>query len=173
MFFYYSGHGAPDARTGQAYLVPWDGDPGFLGTTAYPLDEVYAALNKLRVKEVIVVLDSCFSGAGGRSVLAKGVRPMVITVDPGFLPQGKMVLFTAASREEMTGGLDDQGHGIFTYYFLKGLSGAAKNSGGAVTLKGLYEYVKPLVQDAARRQNRDQTPILYGLQQDHSLIRFE
>lgn len=173
VFFYYSGHGAPDAKTGQAYLVPWDGDPGFLGTTAYPLDEVYAALNKLRAKEVVVVLDSCFSGAGGRSVLAKGVRPMVITVDPGFLPQGKMVLFAAASREEMTGGLDDQGHGIFTYYFLKGLSGAAKDSGGAVTLKGLYEYVKPLVQDAARRQNRDQTPILYGLQQDRSLIRFE
>lgn len=173
VFFYYSGHGAPDPKTGQAYLVPWDGDPSFLGTTAYPLDEVYASLGELRVKEVIVVLDSCFSGAGGRSVLAKGVRPMVITVDPGFLPRDKIVLFTAASREEITGGLDDQGHGIFTYYFLKGLSGAAKNKAGAVTLKGLYEYVKPLVQDAARRQNRDQTPVLFGPEQDRSLIRLE
>jgi hypothetical protein len=53
------------------------------------------------------------------------------------------------------------------------LSGAAKNASGAVTLKGLFEYVKPLVQDAARRQNRDQTPVLYGLQQDHPIIRFD
>jgi uncharacterized caspase-like protein len=98
---------------------------------------------------------------------------MVITVESGFLPQGRLALFAAASRDEVTGGLDEQGHGIFTYYFLKGLSGAAKNASGAVTLKGLFEYVKPLVQDAARRQNRDQTPVLYGLQQDHPIIRFD
>lgn len=172
VFFYYSGHGAPDTKTGEAYLVPWDGDPQFLATTAYPLKEVYAALEKLPAKEVTVVLDSCFSGAGGRSVLATGLRPMVITVESGFLPQGRLALFAAASRDEVTGGLDEQGHGIFTYYFLKGLSGAAKNASGAVTPKGLFEYIKPLVQDAARRQNRDQTPVLYGLQQDHPLVRF-
>jgi hypothetical protein len=173
VFFYYSGHGAPDTKTGEAYLVPWDGDPQFLATTAYPLKEVYAALEKLPARDVTVVLDSCFSGAGGRSVLAAGLRPMVITVESGFLPQGRLALFAAASRDEVTGGLDEQGHGIFTYYFLKGLSGAAKNASGTVTLKGLFEYVKPLVQDAARRQNRDQTPVLYGLQQDHPIIRFD
>jgi hypothetical protein len=173
VFFYYSGHGAPDTKTGEAYLVPWDGDPQFLATTAYPLKEVYAALEKLPARDVTVVLDSCFSGAGGRSVLAAGLRPMVITVESGFLPQGRLALLAAASRDEVTGGLDEQGHGIFTYYFLKGLSGAAKNASGAVTLKGLFEYVKPLVQDAARRQNRDQTPVLYGLQQDHPIIRFD
>lgn len=173
VFFYYSGHGAPDAKTGEAYLVPWDGDPKFLATTAYPLKEVYAALEKLPARDVLIVLDSCFSGAGGRSVLAKGLRPMVITVEPGFLPQGRLALFAAASRDEVTGGLDEQGHGIFTYYFLKGLSGSAKDAAGTVTLKGLYEFAKPLVQDAARRQNRDQTPVLYAPQQDRPLIRFE
>jgi hypothetical protein len=173
VFFYYSGHGAPDARTGEAYLVPWDGDPKFLATTAFPLKEVYAALEKLPARDIVVVLDSCFSGAGGRSVLAKGLRPMVITVETGFLPQGRLALFAAASRDEVTGGMEEQGHGIFTYYFLKGLSGAAKDKSGTVTLKGLYEYAKPLVQDAARHQNRDQTPVLHGLQQDRPLIRFE
>jgi uncharacterized caspase-like protein len=173
LFFYYSGHGAPDTKTGEAYLVPWDGDPKFLATTAYPLKELYAALEKLRVKEIIVVLDSCFSGAGGRSVLAKGARPMVITVEAGFLPSGNMTFFGAAARDEISGGLDEQGHGLFTYYFLKGLSGAAKDASGAVTLKGLYNYLKPLVQDEARRQNRDQTPVLHGLQQDRLLVRFE
>jgi len=30
VFIYYSGHGAPDPRTGDAYLVPYDGDPSFI-----------------------------------------------------------------------------------------------------------------------------------------------
>jgi len=173
VFVYYSCHGAPDAKTGEAYLVPWDGDPKFLATTAYPLKDLYAALEKLPAKDIVVVLDSCFSGAGGRSVLAAGLRPMVITAESGFLPRGRLALFAAASRDEVTGGMEEQGHGIFTYYFLKGLSGGAKDASGTVTLQGLFDYTKPLVQDAARRQNRDQTPVLHGLQQERALARFE
>ena len=29
VFVYYSGHGAPNTKTGDAYLVPYDGDPSF------------------------------------------------------------------------------------------------------------------------------------------------
>ena len=72
VFIYYSGHGAPDPKTGGAYLVPYDGDPSFIAETGYPLKRMYDALGKLQAKEIIVALDSCFSGAGGRSVIAKG-----------------------------------------------------------------------------------------------------
>ncbi|MFH2205177.1 MAG: caspase family protein, partial [Elusimicrobiota bacterium] len=155
VFFYYSGHGAPDAQTGDAYLVPWDGNPQFLKSTAYPLKRLYASLDKLRAKRVIAALDACFSGAGGRSVLAKGARPLVMKIQEGVVPQGKIVLFAAASGDEITSTLDREGHGIFTYYFLKGLA-----ADGRVTAQGLYEYLKPKVQDQARRQNREQTPSL-------------
>ena len=47
---------------------------------------------------------------------------------------------------------------MVTYFFLKGLNGAAKNASGEVTAKSLYRYLKPRVQDEARRQNREQTP---------------
>ncbi len=173
VFFYYSGHGAPDPKTGEAYLLPWDGDPRFLETTAYPVRDLYGTLDKLPAEDVIVALDACFSGAGGRSVMAKGSRPMGITVSPAALPHGKLVLFGAASGDEITGSLEEQGHGLFTYYFLKGLSGAAKSPSGTVTLQSLYDYLKPLVQDAARRQNRDQTPVLYGASQERVLLRLE
>ncbi|MCG2813467.1 MAG: ankyrin repeat domain-containing protein, partial [Thermodesulfovibrionales bacterium] len=78
VFVYYSGHGAPNPKTGDAYLVPYDGDPSFIEETGYPLKRLYAKLDKLPAREIIVVLDSCFSGAGGRSVLAKGARPLVM-----------------------------------------------------------------------------------------------
>jgi len=162
VFFYFSGHGAPDFASHQAYLVPYDGDPNFLNKTAYPLKRLYVDLKALKVKRVIVVLDSCFSGAGGRSVLAEGARPLVMKLDTAVEPDGMLVLFAAASAQEITSTLKEQGHGIFTYYFLKGLGGAAENKSGTVTFKGLYDYLRPKVQDEASRQNRDQTPLLEG-----------
>lgn len=158
VFFFYSGHGASDTRSGKAYLVPWDGDAQFLRSTAYPLGKLYSSLNSLRAKQVVIALDTCFSGAGGRSVLAKGARPLVTTVADEKVPGGKLVLFMAAATDEITSISEKQGHGIFTYYFIKGLNGAAMNAVGKVTAKSLYRYLKPKVQNEAHLQNREQTP---------------
>lgn len=170
VFFYFSGHGAPDPKDGSSYLVPWDGDASYLKSTAYPLKNLYATLSALKAKAVFAALDACFSGTGGRSVLAKGARPLVLKQSASAVPQG-LTVFAAASGEQITSTLEDQGHGTFTYYFLKGLSGAAKEDSGAVTAQGLHDYLKPKVQDAARRQNRDQEPSLHS-QSDRELIRF-
>lgn len=159
VFFYYSGHGAPDPKTGQAYLVPVDGDAEDLDSTAYPIKQLYTKLGNLKAHHVIVALDSCFSGAGGRSVLAKGTRPLVSTIDFGGLPNN-MIALTASDKSEISGTIEDQGHGAFTYFMLKGLAGAAKNASGAVTVQSLYDYLTPKVQDAARLHNRDQSPQL-------------
>ncbi len=170
--FYFSGHGAPDIKTGLAYLVSWDGDANFLENTGYPIKRLYEKLGALKAKKVLVALDACFSGAGGRSVLAKGARPLVSKVDTGPAPSEKLTVFSAASGEQITSTLESQGHGTFTYYFLKGLEGDAKDSSGVVTARGLYQYLKPKVQDAARRQNRDQEPGLQAPAQDAEIVRF-
>jgi len=160
VFVYFAGHGAPDPETGQTYLLPWDGDPKFLADTGYPLKQLYAKLDALPAKRVIVALDACFSGAGGRSVLPTGARPLVTKVDTAKGAAGRLVVFSAAAADEITGTAPGQGHGLFTYYFLKGLNGAAPPEGGAVTVQQLYDYLAPNVEDAARRDNRDQTPQL-------------
>lgn len=162
VFVYFSGHGAPDPATGQAFLVPWDGSPSFLNKTAYPLKKLYAGLGELKARQVLVVLDSCFSGAGGRSVLAEGARPLVAKVDVAPAAEGKVTVFAAASGGEIAAALKESGHGLFTYHFLRGLGGEAADATGAVGVRALYDYLKPKVQDAASRQNRDQTPILAG-----------
>lgn len=159
VWVYYSGHGAPDARSGAAYLLPWDGDPQFLDDTGYPIKRLYAKLDALKAKRVIVAMDACFSGAGGRSVLAKGLRPLVTKIDAG-RAGGKTVALTASAADEVSGTLEDQGHGLFTYHLLRGLNGAAADPRGRVTLAGLYDYLVPKVRDEARRQNREQTPQL-------------
>ena len=162
VFVYYSGHGAPNPKTGEAYLVPYDGDPAFVESTAYPVKNLYAALDKLPAKDIMVVLDSCFSGAGGRSVIAKGARPMVIAVENPILSTGKTVVLAASSGEQISSTFEEQGHGLLTYYFLKGLQGEGDlNKDGAIEMAELFEYVKPNVQRVARKQyNNEQTPQL-------------
>jgi uncharacterized caspase-like protein len=156
VFFYFSGHGAPDAATGQAFLMPWDGDAKFLDSTGYPVKKLYAHLAALKAKRIVVALDSCFSGAGGRSVIAKGARPLMTRVDAALPASDKLTVLAAASGEEITGSAEAEGHGLFTYYLLKGLN----DRDGSATVKSLYDYLRPQVQDAARRDNRDQTPQL-------------
>jgi hypothetical protein len=157
VFIYYSGHGAPEPTTGEAYLVPWDGDPRFLQSTAYPIKQLYDHLGKLKAKSTIVALDSCFSGAGGRSVLAEGVRPLVVKYDDGGAASSALTILTASGGDEITSTLSDQGHGLFTYFLLKGLTKGKRDA------KDLYNFIKPRVQDEANRQNRQQTPALLGV----------
>lgn len=162
VFVYYSGHGAPNLKSGEPYLVPYDGDPAFVESTTYPLKRLYAALNKLPAKEVVVMLDSCFSGAGGRSVIAKGMRPMVLSIENPILASGKTMVLAASNGNQVSSTFDEQGHGLLTYYFLKGIQGDGDlNKDGAIDLAELYEYVRPNVERVARNQfNNEQTPQL-------------
>jgi hypothetical protein len=164
VFIYYSGHGAPNTKSGEAFLVPYDGDPTFVDRTGYPIKRLYAALAKLPTTDVTVVLDSCFSGAGGRSVIAKGMRPMALTVEDPMLGSGDTIVLAASSGDQVSGTYEEQGHGLLTYYFLKGLQGDGDtNRDGVIEMTELYDYVKPNVQRIARKQhNNEQTPQLLG-----------
>jgi len=153
VFIYYSGHGAPEPKTGDAYIVPYDGDPNYLEVTGYPLKRLYEKIGKLPAKEIVVVLDSCFSGAGGRSVIAKGARPLIIMTDMPAISQNIAVL-SASQSSQISISSYEKGHGIFTYYFLKALKEGKK------TIADIYEYIKPLVEDEAKQLNVQQSPAI-------------
>ena len=159
VYFFYSGHGAPDPEKGTAYLVPWDGDPEFLQSSAYPLSLLYKDLTSLEAKEIVVFLDSCFSGAGGRSLIAANLRPLVTVQDSPRLGS-KLSVLTASTGGEVAESSDAKGHGLFTYYLLRGLQGDADAQEGHVRLDGLFQYVERNVLKAAHRENREQHPKL-------------
>lgn len=164
VFVYFSGHGAPNPKTGDAYLVPYDGDPAYIDTTGYSLKRLYDSLAKLPAKEVIVLLDSCFSGAGGRSVIAKGARPMGLSTEKAMVTGGKTVVMAASSGDQISSTYTTKSHGLLTYFFLKGLQGEGdQNKDGVLDIKELFDYVKPQVERVARREfNNEQTPQLMG-----------
>ena len=162
VFVYYSGHGAPNPKTGDAYLVPYDGDPQFIDQTGYSLRRMYDALGKLPAKEIIVVLDSCFSGAGGRSVLAEGARPLVMNLQKSVILSRNMTVMAAASGDQISSTYRDKGHGLFTYFLLKGIKNEhVTRPDGSIKIDDLFGYIKPQVERIARKQyNNEQTPQL-------------
>ncbi len=163
VFVYYSGHGAPNLSSGDTYLVPYDGDPSFIDQTGYSLDRMYAALGQLAAKKVVVALDSCFSGAGGRSVIPRGARPLVMNLKTASVPKDITVL-SASSGEQISMSYNENGHGLFTYFLLKGIKTRdVVGEDGSIDVETLFAYVKPQVQSIARKNyNNEQTPQLIG-----------
>jgi hypothetical protein len=168
VFIYFSGHGAPDPKTGGGFLVPYDGDPSFIAETGYSLKRLYAALEKLPAKRIVVALDSCFSGGGSRSVMAKGARPLVMNLQGDMVATQNMSVLSASSGTQISSTYDEKGHGLFTYFLLKGIKDKdVVNPDGTLKVDDLFAYVKPQVELIARKQyNNEQTPQLMGAKKD-------
>jgi len=158
---YYAGHGAPDPQSGDAYIVPYDGDPNYLPDTGYPLKRLYERLEKLPAKQVVVMIDACFSGAGGRGVLATGARSLVRVEKVA--PKGdRIAVLTSTQGTQISTSSSEKQHGLFTYYLLKALQDNNRD------LASVYEYLHSRVEDEAKRMNVEQTP---AISPDSSAIR--
>ena len=146
---YFAGNGAVDSKNRAEYLLPYDGDLNALAETALPLSRFYAALGRLRAGAT-VVLDACFSGSGARSAPAADARPLrAEEIAP--VPSGVTVIRAAGPAQ--TCGLDKNGGGLFTHYFLKGLKEREGN------LKAAFDFLQLEVKKAARDDlNIDQDP---------------
>jgi hypothetical protein len=155
VYVYFSGHGAPNPKSGESFLVPYDADPTYIEETGYSIKRLYAQLAKLPARSVLVAMDSCFSGAGGRSVIAKGVRPL-ISVRRSAIPP-PLTVITASSGEQVSNSYQEKGHGLFTYFFLQAL----KDNGA--DFHAVFDELKPQVTRVARREyNSTQVPELRG-----------
>jgi Caspase domain len=160
IYLFFSGHGAPDGAEGTPFLLPYDGDPAALDRTAIPLQQILDRLEQSKAENAIAMVDTCFSGAGGRSVLPEGARPLV-RVKKTKAP-AKVALLSASSGEQISGPSANKKNGVFTHFLTIGIGqGKADADGdGQVTLEELATFVKPRVTREAKKQGRDQTPEL-------------
>ena len=153
IIFYYAGHGIPDESSRTAYLLPVDG----IGTdvsTGYKLDDLYAVLGKMPAENVTVFMDACFSGSKREEGMLASARGVAIKARSG-MPQGNMVVFSAAQSDETAYPNNEEKHGMFTYFLLKKL----QDTKGDVTLHELGEYITTNVsQQSILLNGKSQTP---------------
>ena len=150
---YYAGHGIPDESSKSAYLLPVDGS-GTDVTTGYKLDDLYATLGNMPASRIAVFMDACFSGSKREQGMLASARGVALKAKSG-VPQGNMVVFSAAQGDETAYPNREQQHGLFTYYLLKKL----QDTEGNVTLKDLGDYVtKQVSQQSLLLNDKRQTP---------------
>jgi len=158
---FFSCHGVCDIKTQEPYLLPYDADPDYALTTGYALKQVYESLSKLNAQSVTVFIDTCFSGMSrDRQMLMADAKN--INVVPRTPKVGKnVVVLSASQNDQISSGFKDKKHGLFTYYLLKGLQGAAdKNKDNGINLDELVNYVKENVSQEAVYLDREQTPVV-------------
>ncbi len=153
LIIYYAGHGIPDNKTKDAFLMPVDAD-GTDTDVCISLSKLYNNIDSKNLNRCVVFIDACFSGAqrgGDMIVAARGVKLKPKEV----IPEGKTIVFSATSGDEAAYSHKNEQHGLFTYFLLSKL----QESKGKVNLGELAEYLSEKVAFESRRINNiAQTP---------------
>ncbi len=148
IFIYYAGHGTPVKLDDdwKNYLIPWDGDAQALEDTGYLLSDLYKQLSRFSSHKIYLVFDACFSGKSGRNksieYITKGTRAVQISMEKPMASSNTFV-YSAATKDQVSYPFELMKHGLFTYYFLKGLKD------GKLSNNQLQEYLSSEVPKAA------------------------
>ena len=150
---YYSGHGIPDEKSKEAYLLPVDGSSKDT-STGISTKSLYDKLKAMNSKSIIVFLDACFSGAkrdGSMLIQSRGTA-LKAKKDP---VGDNTVVFSAAQGDETAFPYRSKQHGMFTYFLLEKM----QQSGGCTTMGELYDYVtKEVKRNSYLENSKAQTP---------------
>lgn len=165
VLIYFAGHGF--VYNGKVYLAPTDFDKGNPTATGYSTEALGAAFGgKIKGKWKVLLTDACHSGAVTSET---DVR----TINSRLLDLNRSLFSLTASRDREQSFESPEwggGHGIFTYYVVKGMEGEADESrDGIVTADELSNYVQRNVREASGgRQN----PTLGGSFDNNMLLAY-
>ena len=163
LIIYFAGHGLASSDGKELYLLPQDGDSDLLARTAISREEIFQIVSKLKPKSVTIFFDTCYSGVSrdDESLLASA-RPVRIVADDQQTPEN-FTIFSASQLDQISSGLKEAKHGIFSYYLMKGLEGNADtNNDKKITNGELLAYMDENVSQKASELGRQQNPSLAG-----------
>ena len=147
VLIYFAGHGF--VYEGQGYLAPYDVDPANIKGTGFPMRELGDVVgNKIHAHWKMLLTDACHSGA---------ISPEETQNLNNTLAGLHDSLFSLTASRDRESSYEDPGlkggHGIFTYYVVQGMEGAADTSrDGIVTADELAEYVHTQVRQYTKGQ---------------------
>lgn len=155
VILYFSGHGVVESSTQQPVLCMADTNTSDLMTTGLGMQELLQMLGHSSAHQQLLCLDTCHSGnmvlLGGNRGRARDVEASQTSLNstPKFMDllrqraaksKGFCALLSC-DRGQQSWEFPELGHGVFTYYLMQGLLGAAADSQGIIEADGLYKYV--------------------------------
>ena len=164
LIIFFAGHGLASNDGKELYLLPQDSDPDLLSRTAYSRNELFETILNLKPKNVTIFLDTCFSGISrDEKTLLASARPIRVVADEQSNVPDNFTIFSASQMDQISSGLKEVKHGIFSYYLMKGLEGKAdSNNDKKITNGELLAYMDENVSQKALELGRQQNPSLAG-----------
>ena len=139
LFVFFAGHGL--AYKDDLYLLPVDGRPEVVASTAVSRAELFSDIAKTGAASITVFLDSCYSGLSRDGDALVSARPVMLKETEATFPANFHV-FSAASSNQVSRPLDEKKHGLFSYFLMKGLEGKANTDrDDKLTTAELHQYV--------------------------------
>lgn len=171
VFVFFAGHGTTSLNSNTPFLLPYDGDANYPEQTGYALSTLITNISNLNIKNATVFIDACFSGISRTSQpLIANARPLVFNATLPTIP-ANISLMTSTQDNQISCGMDDRRHGIFSYYLLKGLQGRADlNANKKITLQELYDFIKPNVENTALLGDKIQKPQLISNSPNSTIV---
>ncbi|MDC0520443.1 caspase family protein, partial [Candidatus Pelagibacter sp.] len=163
LIIFFAGHGLASSDGKELYLLPQDGNPDRLERTALSRTDLFKEIISLNPKSVTMFLDTCYSGVSrDEQMLLASARPIRIVADEQDTPNN-FTIFSASQLDQISSGLKEANHGIFSYYLMKGLEGKADtNQDKQITNGELLAYMDENVSQKASELGREQNPSLAG-----------
>lgn len=150
VYIYLSGRAVVDQETGVVSLLPYDGTRAAASRT-FSLARLQRALTKASVKQAVLMLDLSLEPSSG-SDPGRAVPPRWTQQDSGGEPDRTMLMIGNSGMQEAQAYQPGQ-HGLFTYFLLKGLRGAADlDKSGHVLTGELCAYVHGQVSAVTQTQ---------------------
>lgn len=160
VFVFFSGHGLANGK--KLLLLPYDGDVAVLNDSAIRRKDIIDAFVHAGAASTTLFLDTCFSGSTrGKESLWASARPIAITVTDEAIPPS-VTIFAAAGNDQLSSALAATGHGLFSYYVMKGLEGGAAGGGHSITSANLEAYLTDHIPQEAAKLGRSQSPQMQG-----------
>jgi uncharacterized caspase-like protein len=169
---YFAGHGSPESPESvqNLFLLPTNARYDNIAVTGFPMWDVETALKRfIKARRVVIIADACHAAGVGQSfdVAVRADRGLQINpISSGLqglsdVGEGVCVISASRDREFSQEGREwGGGHGVFSYYLLEGLKGAADfDRNGSVSVGEVTVFVSQQVRRATRNA---QNPIVAG-----------
>ena len=157
--FYVASHGVRSQDDGRFLLVPQDvadiSSWQALGRAAIDETSLIAALSRIRARDALLFLDTCYSGAVTADALANVGHET-----------GRYLLAASSSLQEALDSYDNR-NGVFVYALREGLQGRAPHGADdIISALALGEYVSGRVGQLARQKGHDQDAVFKTAQEE-------
>jgi uncharacterized caspase-like protein len=158
LLVFYAGHGFVDEVNSRGYWQPVDAEPASTANWISSL-EIGELLSDSAARRVLVIADSCFSGALLESDIGGTAAPVadVAAVREKAMRRARLALTSGALQPVLDTGSD--GHSVFSGALLEVLAEA-----DPVDARGLHERLAARLQPVVERMGGEQTPRLGALE---------